>query len=161
MEIHSACGATGAGDVTWPSANLAIYVPMYLPSPLQLQSLYWNNGTTVAGNVMMGIYNENGSQILETAVVAQSGSGAPQSVDFSSRALRFGTGRYWLGIVMSSATAQLKGWTNGTGITSINRMFGLSEESLGGTDLPAQMTFGSSARGLIPLLGIGPAGIAL
>jgi hypothetical protein len=103
----------GVGTGTWPTANLAIFLPLSLPSPFRVLSGWWINGGTVAGNVDVGVYGLDGSLIVSAGSTAQSGTNVPQSATLAETLLS--PGAYYLAMSASSTSAifQRHSYTNG------------------------------------------------
>lgn len=156
-EINFAVGAA-SGDITWPTANLAMFFPLYIYAPGYVQQLFWVNGSAVAGNVQLGVYDESGSMIAQTPVTAAAGTTQPQAVSLpiptaGPPGVLLTTGRYYLGVMASTNTQKFVGWTTGAASTNINRMLGVSEQATA-NPLPTSITFASSARSFVPIAGL-------
>lgn len=89
-----------AGTVT---ANRAYVTPFTLRRPVVVTKLGWINGGTAAGNVDVGIYDNNLDKIISTGSTAQSGTNAKQTVDITDTALS--PGIYYIAISASDGTA--------------------------------------------------------
>src|SRR5690349_9987725 len=66
-------------SAAWPSANLAIYVPISIRYAYQVNRVFWYNGGTASGNVDLAIYNDSLSRLWSVAVDTNSGSAVAQS----------------------------------------------------------------------------------
>lgn len=100
-----AMGGAAIADVT-PGANATIHHPLILSSSFVVNQIFWVNGTTVAGNTDIGIYNEDGSALLvSTGATANSGSGTIQIVNVTDYRLSPNR-RLWLTLGTDSATHQ-------------------------------------------------------
>jgi hypothetical protein len=139
-------------DATWPVANLALYVPIYVHAPITVSAISWNNGSP-AGNSSAGLYDEGGNRLVQTGVVAVAGSGAPQSVSVGP--LTIPAGRYWCGMAHSSATTTFRTFNSTLNVgPDANKWFGIGEEATTGTQVPTTMTPSVSARSYIPMLAL-------
>lgn len=101
-------GNTSA-SVAWPSANQAIYVPILIPQTATFIKAFWANGTAVAGNVDVGLYNSSFVRVASTGSTAQSGTSDLQEVDITD--FTIGPGHYYLGISASSGSATFYAYT--------------------------------------------------
>src|SRR4029077_13538773 len=63
----------------WPSANLAIGVPFYIPWPFPLQRLIAMSGSAARNNCDVGIYTTSDMcKIVSSGAIAMSGNSLPQ-----------------------------------------------------------------------------------
>jgi hypothetical protein len=95
--INSAFNTAGA----WPSANLAIYVPVRVPSPVIVRKLWYASGSTSTGNVDMGLFDGSGVALV-SATNAAKVSTDEQVFDVTDTWI--GPGTYWIGLASDSAT---------------------------------------------------------
>lgn len=145
----------GPVSTAWPVANLCIYVPIYVYTHVKVYSLWWSNGSVVSGNACMGLYDESGSRIAETGVVAQSGTNAPQEPSIT--AFDIPPGRYFAGLAVSNTTGHIRSYVSSGGAVAnsdLNKSLAIGEESVTGTQVPATMNPSASARILIPAFGL-------
>lgn len=87
----------------WPAALRALYCPVKVLFPLTVYKMAWLNGSVVAGNVDVGIYDVNGTRLVSTGMVAMSGVSVIQVADITDTPLL--PGNYFLAMNASSATA--------------------------------------------------------
>lgn len=141
--------AAPAGTQNWPSADLAIYVPIVIRYPFTVKVLWWANGGTTNGNVDCGIYSSAGSKLTSTGTTAQAGNNAIQSAAPSGGDYLLAIGTYYLGLALSSGTGQVQRATPG-----INGMimWGCAQEA-SATTLPTTMTPATIAQDYLPLFG--------
>lgn len=92
----------------WPLANMAIYVPIEILYPVTVTRLLVNNGTTVAGNIDVGIFDVNGSRMVSMGSVIQSGTSASQLFDIPDTTLL--PGMYYMGLALSNVTGTISGF---------------------------------------------------
>lgn len=104
-----AIGSLTAGAAV--GANVAYAVPVALPFPVTAVKLWWRNGSSVAGNVDVGIYNSSFALLLSTGAVAQSGTAAVQAVDVTDTVLP--AGLYYFALSASSAAMEIQQIVNG------------------------------------------------
>ena len=157
-----AIGATAAVSTAWPTAGLALYIPLYVSAPGNAVGIFWQNGTAVAGNVECAIFDEYGNKVATSGVVAAAGTSAPQYVAFASP-VQLTCGRYYIALMASNATQTFLAWTTSAAATNVNRMLGILEQTGLSAGLPASFTPVTSARSLLPICGIsfGPSSVAI
>lgn len=107
-------GETPYGSAVYPTANKAVLVPFIAPHPITIVKVFWNNGTAVAGNVDVGIYDLNGNRLVSTGSTAQAGTTVMQSVDTTD--VQLSGGRYFMALAASSGTAQFLRWNQVAGL---------------------------------------------
>jgi len=144
---------TAPTSLAWPSAGLALYIPEYIAAPGLVVGAFWQNGTAVAGNVELALYDEDGNKLATTGLIAAATVSVPQYTAFASPVL-VTTGRYYLAVVASSASQQFLAWTTSAAATNVNRMFGILEQAGLGSGLPASWTPVTSARSYLPLVSL-------
>jgi hypothetical protein len=70
---------TYSSTQNWIAANRAYYVRVILPRPVNILSLFWINGSAVAGNIDIGIYDgDTLKKIVTSGSIARSGTNALQ-----------------------------------------------------------------------------------
>lgn len=87
----------------WPVANLALYLPILVRTPVTAFQLGWLNAATVSGNVDAGIYDRNGNRLVSAGSTAMSGSSAIQLVDTADTTLP--PDLYYLAMACDNTTA--------------------------------------------------------
>lgn len=126
-------GSTG----TWPAANRAIYIPLFLPAPFVVARFMVTNVNTT-GTVDIGLYNAAGTRLLSTGNTARSGSNVTQY--FNVTDTWFPAGSYFIALVCSSASGTF-GQISLTSVgASHGRSCGVVQEDLGSAVLPASVT---------------------
>ena len=96
-------GMPAAASTTFGVANLAIFIPFFLNRTELVQHLACQNGSTVAGNIDIGIYDAAFARIISTGSVLQAGASTVQAIDVADTDLL--AGQYWLALSHSNATA--------------------------------------------------------
>lgn len=92
-------------------ANLILLMPLTLSAPYTINQFWWMNGvTTTNGNSLMGIYSEDGSLLVSTALTANGATGTLQTVDITDVTLS-APARYWIALGTDSATQQYQRFT--------------------------------------------------
>jgi len=153
-ELHALGGQVVAASAAWPTANLAMYLPLYIRAPIVAKQIWWVNGTAVSGNVDMGIYSETGStKLYSTGTTVQSGTSVPQATTISNNGLVLPPGRYWFGLAVDNTTATIFRWTNDADIGNLQKFFGMQQQASAFV-LPASTTFAAAVNAFVPLLGI-------
>lgn len=99
-------GSAAANPVN--AANDAWYVPFVLNEPFTVRKAGWHNGTTVSGNVDIGIYSANGTRIWSSGSTAQSGTSVVQVV--TPTAFTLAPGLYYLAIAVDNTTGTFRGF---------------------------------------------------
>lgn len=140
--------ATSAPASTTWVANLAIYFPIFLPWPYQVQRFGWINGATLTGppNIDVGIFAPDGRKLVSTGAVAQSGTSSVQFAN-ASTATRLSPGPYWVGVSSSGSTALL--FCYGGASVGAMRGMGMMQQA-SAQPLPATATFATLTNALIP-----------
>jgi hypothetical protein len=149
-ELRGIFAGTNA-SAAWPAANVALYIPIYVRKVVTVYALFWVNGSTVAGNACLGLYNEAGQRIAQTGVVAQATASVPQQPSIT--AFQLAPGRYWAGLASTSITATFRAWNAGV-TTDATKWLGVGEEAVTAGQVPASMTPVASARNYLPLVGL-------
>jgi hypothetical protein len=159
--------AQPSGNVTavaaWPVANMAIFIPMYIPAPFPMRRLYWVNGSAITLSCSIGLFDLDGLTIYAGASVAQAGASALQYVTPATPIL-VAPGWKYIGLTMSGTTASC---ARGTILTAnaasialaadVGRAMGLRQMASAhpfSTQTPIKATFAQYAQTLFPLVGI-------
>lgn len=91
------------GNGAWPTANRAFVVQMVVESPVTVTQMAVGNAATVAGNLSVGIYDQQFSRLVTSGAVAMAGATAAQVFDITDTALNPGV--YYFAMSSDSATA--------------------------------------------------------
>jgi hypothetical protein len=91
-----------AGTDVWPSANLAIFVPVRVPSRVVVVKLWFGSFTTGTGNVDMGVYDTSGVAVISATNAAKGTSDNEQVFDVTDTTL--GPGYYYVALSSDSGT---------------------------------------------------------
>lgn len=146
--IYFISGGVVFASTTYPTANLAIYIPFVIDEPLTVQRLFWANGTVASGNVDIGVYSVDGTRLVSSGSTAQSGPNAHQSVDVTDTLL--GRGVYYIGVSMDNTTGTL---FRRNAAANDNKIVGCAQEA-SAFPLPATATFATITTGFFPLVGV-------
>lgn len=134
---------TASGALT---ANIVYYVPFRLAAPYTAAQMFIQNGTSLGANFDLGIYTQDGKQIVTTGVTAQVGTSVLQIVDMTDTLLL--PGRYYMALV-TNTTAQVARMA--VALVILQSMGELQESS---ATLPATATFAKATATHLPLIGI-------
>lgn len=158
LGMYGVGGATGRPVSTgmqlvstaWGTANLAIYVPIWLPFRYPVWNLFVYNFATVAGNLDVGIYNEDGVKYVSSGSTAQAGASGLQFFSITG-GIVLDPGQYFLAMSTNSTTATYACAVNGT--APHLRYLGLLQQTTAFA-LPATATFALMATLRVPLIGL-------
>lgn len=141
--------ATSFGQTTvnsnnsWGSANEAQYYPFIVTYPIVIARLWWMNGTSVAGNFDLGVYNFStagpNSKLISTTPTAQGSSNAVTIVNVTDTIIQ--PGRYYFGFVGTSTANLLPAWNlTQLQVTAIGVLCEASASPLPSTATPVKPT---------------------
>lgn len=145
--VAFAGGVTGA-STTWTSANLAYYFPFRMEYPDTARKMWVENGTVVAGNVDVAIYDASGARLVSMGSTAQAGTSAVQVFDITDTYLA--AGRYYMGLALSSATATV---IRAAPNLEMERCLGVQQQATA-FPLPSTVTFAAVTTAYVPFFGI-------
>ncbi len=133
---------------TWPTANLGLFIPFFLPCRFVLRRMFCLNGSAVSGNIDLGVYSMDGSKIVSAGSTAHSGTSTVQIVTVTETVLA--PGRYYMALSCSNTTSQF-----------LRQSIGVLGAQNGGivqaaTQVPLANlpTFASPSNTFIPVFGI-------
>ncbi len=129
--------------ITWPAADLIIYVPIRVPEEFLVGQFFWFS-VSAAGNIDTGIYSQKGRKLVSTGSTAMTAS-SPQTVNVTDYTL--GGGLYWLAFTCSSGAATFAAISLSP--AALLRAAGCQEEA-GSGGLPATATFATMTRTVLP-----------
>lgn len=140
----------GVAGSVWPTANLAIHIPIRVPKQTSLKGMWWRNGTVVSGNVQAGIYNKDGVRLASIAPTAHAGTSTYQLVNFSS-VLWIGPGLFYMSMVMDNTTGRI----NRAPVTDLNvaTSFGMCQTA-SAYPLPPTVAFAAVTNDYAPMFGM-------
>lgn len=131
------------GSTGWPAVNRAFYVPLHIQQRFTVARFMIANGTAVAGNFDLGLYDNNGTRLVSIGSTLQVGISTTQYVGITDQS--FGPGHYYIGIVLSSTGGEVRRVTLDQ---YQQRACGVLMENLGATTLPTTMTPVSNTSGV-------------
>jgi hypothetical protein len=136
-----------AATAAWPTANLAVYVPVRIPTACVVKKLALSNGSAVTGNFDIGIYNAAGSRLVSTGSTAQSGTATEQVVGVTDTALS--AGLYYFAACHSSTGSVMAV----SPVAPIAAAHGVLTEAVGAVTLPATASWAvDQTIAVIPLV---------
>ena len=136
------------GSAAWPSANLGISCPLYLEMGGLVVKLFVANGSTVNGNMDVGLYTAAYAKIVAIGATAQAGTSDLQAFDITDTYV--GPGQYYLIASSSSGTA-----TTVRAQNNLNQMraWGVTQMAAAHA-LPATFVPATVGQGYLPLMGL-------
>ncbi len=135
-------------SAVWSTANTALFVPFCVYQPFIAKTMGVYNGTVVAGNVDVGIYDDQGNRIVSKGSTVQAGTSALQTFDITDTTLQ--PGSYFMALNLDNATATVFRWTSTLAGTAAG--FGVYSQAVGAITLPATATFSVGLGGFIPVV---------
>lgn len=96
---------TGYGEGAWPSANLAIYVPVAVLSRVIVVGLWYANSSGTAGTYDIGLYNDAGTRLLSSGSTSKIGTETEVVWDCTDTTI--GPGVYYLALALSNTGDQV------------------------------------------------------
>ena len=72
-------------STTYPTANMAIYIPVFLPFPMLVNQVWWQNGATLTNspNADIGIYWKTGKKIYSMGPTVMTGANVIQRTNIT------------------------------------------------------------------------------
>lgn len=137
--------ASNSNSVTWPVANLAIFVPVIIYQPLTILKMSVINGATASGFIDVGIYDVNGARLISSGSTAQVGTVALQIFDITDTLLL--PGLYYIAAAMDNTTGTLSGVFGAPSVTM--ELLGCLQKA-SGFPLPSSTGFGVYAQTFVP-----------
>jgi hypothetical protein len=141
-----------ASSAVWPTANTALFFPVYVSQPRTYTKAWWLNGATAAGNVDVGIYTISGTtatRVVASTAVAQAGVSAMQvATTFTTTTIT--PGLYYLAMACSLATATV--WRSPLQAAFIGRAAG-AYQAASAHPLPASITVVAMTNTILPIFG--------
>lgn len=146
----NAMGLTSAASA-WPTANKAYYIPVSVQYPITVAKMFVINGSTVSGNIDVGIYDAGGAKLVTSGSTAQTSGSVIQEFDIADTLLQ--RGLYYWACAMDNSTGTLEIWNPNL---AIGRAMGVCEQT-SAFPLPATAVFALLATTLrFPVIGATP-----
>lgn len=139
--------ASPGSTTNWPAANEAIFVPFILDRPALVKRMFTANGSTVNGNVDVGIYTWDGARIVSIGSTAHAGTSTLQFFNITDTYL--GVGQYYMAAA-ADGTARIQRYS----VTIILcQHFGVLKMA-SAFALPASVTFATVTTAYVPHIGM-------
>lgn len=133
----------------WPTANLAIYVPIRISSRVVVQKFWFGSGSAGSGNVDMGLYDAAGVAVISVATAAKGAANTEQVIDVTDTAV--GPGLYYIGLSSDSGTDTYSRWS----LTAPSAAAAGVYTEAAAYPLPSTATFAlDQANTYVPLVGL-------
>lgn len=143
LEALSAVSASFA----WPTANLALFIPVEIYQPVTIVKMSVGNGTAVSGNIDVGIYDQFGNKKITSGSTAQAGTSVIQTFDITDTLLN--PGLYYLAVAADNTTATFAG-ASGV-VVGDGQAMGLFQQASAFV-LPSPATFAAYAQTVCPIV---------
>jgi hypothetical protein len=104
---------TTTGTDTTPVITETYIGEVYVANNCEATGVSLLNGSAVAGNVKLALYDGLGNVVAQTASTAQAGTAALQAVAFTAVAKIKGPATYFVGVQCSSTSARIRTHTLG------------------------------------------------
>lgn len=142
--------ASGPASAAWPSADLAILVPVTLTRAQSMDAIraVLANGATASGNFDIGLYDESYARVASLGSTGQSGTSVPQLTPVS---WRFGKGRWYMALAMDGnvgTVASIGSFTAGT-LAALGCL-----QMASAFPLPATITPAVCTQSILPIFGL-------
>ncbi len=105
LEIRTS-NSGNPGSQNWPAANVGVFIPFTIPEPVTFTKMFWGNGSAVAGNIDVGLFDESGTRLVSIGTTAQATVSTIQVVDITDTTLA--RGRWYLGMTSDTSGATQK-----------------------------------------------------
>jgi len=123
----------------WFAINCPMAVPFAINTPVIAYQLGWVNGTSIGGNVDVGIYDTAWNRIVSTGSTAVSGTGLQaQYVNITDTALL--PGRYYFVKVLDNITASRHSVSALTFTVPMMALWGIQDSATTAFPLPDPLT---------------------
>jgi len=143
-------GAAAVDSIgTFVTPNRAYYIPIRIGWIFTVRKMFWLNGSAVAGNVDVGIYDRVGVRLVSSGSTAQSGIDALQEVDITDTQL--GPGLFYLAFVPSSSSGAFH--VASSYLAAEGRELGILQQD-SALPLPATAAFAASTDTVFPVVGM-------
>lgn len=155
--LGASLGATFSGapvSAAIPASNNAYFVPLVLPVPFLLKTVWWTNGGTAAGSLDCGVYTAGGTLLASCGSTVQVGTNVVQSVALGTPVL-LQPGSYYMALAASLNTTTVFRIPVGLRFVQI---VGVAQQGTA-FPLPATFTLASLANNFLPIFGISNASV--
>lgn len=140
-------GGTTPSSGAFPASNDALLVPFYIHQSSLIKRLFAINGSSVSGNIDMGLYTQDGARITSIGSTAQAGTSTIQFFDIAD--ITLGPGRYYLAVAMDNTTGTL--FRANPSVARLQAV-GMAKQATAFA-LPSSITFATVTALYLPLIG--------
>ena len=132
------------GNGVWPTANLAIFIPLSIPDDVLVVKFSLLNGIVASGNYDFGLYDSQGNLIVSTGSTVITGTSVVQTIDSTDTLVP--KGFCYLGMSCDNITANFSRMAvtaavlNGWGVRQMATAF----------PLPSTITLAAPANAYLP-----------
>lgn len=141
---------TALASATWPAADRSILCPVTVTDTITVRKLWVKNGTAVAGNLDLGIYDATATTLIaSTGEVLQAGTSAIQSQSITATVLA--PGSYYMALASDSGSSTFMRAAPGASAQRIKH-FGLLQASTN-SPLASSPTLAILANDYVPMMG--------
>lgn len=141
----------GDSSNAWPTASLSVGFPFSVSQPYPVVRMAVMNGTTVSGNLDLGIYDDTGTLLTSKGSTAQSGTSAIQIVTVTSYTLNPGK-TYYAFLALDNITATTRSWT--ASVTAIRLQISGLVQVASNFPLATGVTFAKPTNAQMPNFGL-------
>lgn len=150
--LGAALNAASVAPVStaWPATNLAIFVPILLPTPVKVYKMIVGAGATAAGNFDVGIYDASGNQLVHSGATAK-GASTEHVLDVTDTVV--GPGIVYLAMAADGTNNYMMFTPSGTAPVPLQktRLVGVLNMATAYT-LPSPATFAAATNVAIPAI---------
>jgi hypothetical protein len=147
--IGSITGTLGTpASATWLNANLAIFVPFRLTSPMLVTGVWAFNGATAGGTTSIGVYSKDGIKLLSCASTTQTTINSITTMAISN--VIIGPGLFYMAMSQSLSTST---YFRSALTAQFSKVVGCATMQTA-HPLPSTATFGTVSGAYIPVFGI-------
>lgn len=154
VPLFALSNTNATNSINYPAANVGVFVPFTIPEATTFTKMFWGNGAAVAGNIDVGLFQEDGTLIVSIGSTAQAGTTNIQVVDITDTTL--GRGRYYIGMTSDTSGATQKVLASAPSAV-IAQCLGLLQDSACAPPLSTSAnpaTFVAYAQAFVPLVGV-------
>jgi hypothetical protein len=134
------------GASSYPTANLALFVPFRLTRPTTFNTLFIYQAGTASGNIDLGIYSADGTKLISTGSTAN--TTGLQSISIT--ATTFTAGLYYYAVACDNTTNQPVFMSMSQAM--FLKAVGMAQMA-SAFPLPATATFATIGQTVIPIIG--------
>lgn len=137
-------------SVAWPSANMAIFIPVLIDESCTIYKMTIGAGSTASGNFDVGLYDRFGNRLVSSGATAKA-AGAEQVIDITDTTI--GPGLYYMAMAADGTNNYSMVNPSGTSPVPLQkaRLMGTLEAASSYT-LPSTATMVARTVAPIPLI---------